>query len=259
MTLQWLHQLVKALVLPPAGPLLIALAGIALMGRRPRLGRSLALLGIVTLTLLATPVVSALLVRMLDRTPALDAAHAKDAQAIVILGGGVRSYASEYGGPTVATITLQRVRYGARLARATGLPILVSGGRVRGGPAEAILMRNVLTREFGVPVRWVEARSRNTHENAVNSAAILEQNHVSRVILVGHSFDFPRSRKEFEAQGIEVIPAPISIPPEAPTEIGDFLPSAGGLQRSYYALYEILANAAFALKGHPEGVAARAQ
>ena len=160
------------------------------------------------LVLLSMPAVGGLLIRCLDRTPAFDVANRGNAQAIVILGGGTRPYAPEYGGATVGTITLERIRYGARLARATGLPVLVSGGAVRGAPPEAVLMRNVLVYEFGVPVRWLETRSRNTHENAVKSAAILKGSGIERVILVGHSFDFPRSRKEFEAAGIDVIPAP---------------------------------------------------
>jgi uncharacterized SAM-binding protein YcdF (DUF218 family) len=139
------------------------------------------------------------------------------------------------------------VRYGARLARETGLPVLVSGGSVRGAPPEAFLMRNVLVREFGVPVRWIEARSRNTHENAVNSAVLLKASGIARVILVGHSFDFPRTRKEFEAAGILVVAAPIDIPPRAPREVADFVPGAGSLQRSYYALYEMIANLVYAV------------
>jgi uncharacterized SAM-binding protein YcdF (DUF218 family) len=79
----------------------------------------------------------------------------------------------------------------------------------------------------------------------VNSAAILKTSGVRRVILVGHSFDFPRSRKEFEAAGIDVIPAPIDIPSEAPLDWGDFWPSVGGLRLSYYATYEILGNVLF--------------
>jgi len=121
--------------------------------------------------------------------------------------------------------------------------VLVSGGALRGAPPEALLMRDVLTTEYGVPVRWTETRSRNTHENAVDSAAMLERSGISNVILVGNSFDFPRTRIEFERQGIKVIAAPIGIPPAVPTEIGDFLPSAAGLQLSYYAIYEMLANA----------------
>jgi len=98
-----------------------------------------------------------------------------------------------------------------------------------------------------VSVRWVEATSRDTHENAVNSAALLKASGISRVILVGHSFDFPRTRKEFEAAGIDVIPAPINIPSTAEVSALDFVPSLGGMQLSYFATYEILANALYAM------------
>lgn len=238
----WFKALVRDVALPPTGPLLLALAGIAIAGRYPRRGRQLALAGVILLALLSMPVVGAFLVRCLDQTPALDLARASSAQAIVILGGGTRVYAAEYRGATLGTLTLERVRYGARIARATGLPVLVSGGAERGVPSEAALMRNALVNEFGVPVRWTEAQSHNTHENAVNSAEILKASGILRVILVGHSFDFPRTRTEFEAAGLAVIAAPIGIPSATPTELGDFLPSAAGLQRSYYACYEILAN-----------------
>lgn len=241
-TLPWVKEVVKLLVLPPTGPLLLALLGLAIAGRNPRRGRQVALAGVLALWLLATPAVGGFLVRLLDRTPALDLAHPGSAQAIVILSGGVRPYASEYAGPTLGVITLERVRYGARVARATGLPVLVSGGRVGDTPPEGLLMRNVLVNEYGVPVRWVETRSRDTHENAVKSAVMLKASGVTRVILVGHSFDFPRTRREFEAAGIGVTAAPIDIPVATPSEFADFRPSARGLQLSYYASYEILAN-----------------
>jgi uncharacterized SAM-binding protein YcdF (DUF218 family) len=125
--------------------------------------------------------------------------------------------------------------------------VLVSGGALRDTPAEALLMRNALTTEFGVPVRWVEARSHNTHQNAVRSAAILRANGVSRVILVGHAFDFPRTRNEFESAGISVVPAPIGIPSLDDVSALDFVPGLLGLQRSYFACYELLANALYRL------------
>lgn len=248
----WIKAVVKDLVLPPTGPLLIALAGLAVAGRYPRRGRLIALAGVVLLILLSLPAVAALLIRSLDTTPPFVAARATGAEAIVILGGGVRDYAPEYGGATLSTLSMQRVRYGAKLARETGLPVLVSGGQADPeAPAEALLMREVLAREFGVPVRWVEARSRNTRENAIDSAAILKRNGITRVILVVHSFDVPRARREFAAAGIETIAAPTGIPPAAPTEVGDFLPSPHGLEQSYWALYEILANAlSFAVPGN---------
>ncbi len=246
MFLDSIKYLVKALALPPTGPLLLALAGLAVAVRRPRLGRWVAFAGIMTVILLAMPAVAGFLVRCIDTTPAFDAARATDAQAIVILGGGTRRHAPEYGGATLSTLGLERVRYGARLARETRLPVLVSGGSIeKGAPVEAFLMRDVLMREYGIPVRWVESRSRNTHENAIDSAAMLKASGISRVILVVHSFDVPRARAEFEAAGIHAIPAPTGIPPAVPTEVGDFLPSPSGLQESYWAIYEILGGALY--------------
>jgi uncharacterized SAM-binding protein YcdF (DUF218 family) len=245
LALLWIKQLVKMLVLPPAGPLIVALTGVVISRWRPKLGGMVTMGSVVALTLLAMPAVAGWLVRCLDSTPPLDVAQAANAQAIVVLGGGLRHYAPEYGGRTLGTLTLERVRYCARLARETGLPVLVSGGTTDHGPTEALLMRRVLEQEFGVPVRWSESRSQNTHENALRSAEILHAAGVARAILIGHSFDFPRSRREFEAAGIAVISAPIGMTPAIATAVGDYLPSVSGLRESYYATYEILANALY--------------
>jgi len=239
----WLKQAVKGLVLPPNGPLLLALLGLIVARRHPVAGRRMAWTGVVGLLVLSMPIVSAWIIGAMGRAPPpLDLTKAPDAQAIVILGGGIRPYAVEYAGATLSSITLERVRFGARVARATGLPVLVSGGALRDTPSEAALMRNALTSEYHVPVRWTEGRSRNTHENAVNSAAILKANGIARVILVGHSFDFPRSRREFEAAGIAVVAAPIGILGDDSPSFDDFIPRVGGLQQSYFATYELLAN-----------------
>lgn len=241
-TLFWLKLVVKLVVLPPNGPLLLIIGGLAIAGRKPATGRRIALAGTLLLVVLSMPIVAALMIRALDHTPVLEPGQAADAQAIVILGGGTRPYAPEYRGATMSGLTLERVRFGARLARSTGLPVLVSGGALKGAPPEAVLMRNALVSEFGVPVRWIEARSHNTRENAEASAAILKAAGVSRIILVGHAFDFPRTRKEFEAAGLTVIGAPIGVPSTGPYSALDFVPGLGGLQASYFACYELLAN-----------------
>jgi uncharacterized SAM-binding protein YcdF (DUF218 family) len=241
-SLYGLNQVIKLFVLPPAGPLLLSLIGLAIARYRAKTGWVLTAIGVASLTLLSIPAVGALLVRSLDESAPLDLAEARTAQAVVVLGGGTRVHAPEYGGPTLGSVTLERVRYSARIAREISLPVLVSGGAVKHAPPEALLMRNVLVNEFGVPVRWIETRSRNTHENAVNSAALLKAAGVHRVVLVGHAFDFPRTRDEFAAAGIDAIPAPTNAPPELPSAFSDFVPSAAGLRLSYYALYEILAN-----------------
>lgn len=238
----WLKAVLKALILPPTGLLILAAVGIACQARFPRIGRALASAGAGVLLLISIPVVAELLTDVVDISPPLELARANEANAIVILGGGIRRAAPEYGGDTLATLTLERVRYGARVARLTGLPVLVSGGTVLSGEPEATLMRSALENEYNVRVRWAEARSRTTHENAVLSSELLRREGIGRVILVAHGFDMRRATAEFAAQGIETIPAPTGKRGDKGHTILDFLPSMAGLQQSYFATYEIVAN-----------------
>jgi uncharacterized SAM-binding protein YcdF (DUF218 family) len=244
MDLFLLKKLLAALVLPPTGPLLLAIAGAVALRRWPRLGRAFLWTGLVVLLALSLGPVSGLLLWLANDSSAVRIEDARMAQAVVILGGGVRRDAPEYGGDTLGRLTLERVRYGAKLARETGLPVLGAGGTVLGDTAtEASLMRAALEREFNIPVRWVEEKSRNTHENARFAAAILKRDGVKRVVLVIHGFDIRRARAEFTDAGLEVVPAPTVVPRFEITSPLDFLPSMAALQGSYYALYELLANA----------------
>ena len=239
----WWRALAKALILPPTGPLLVCIAGMLASKRYPRAGRAIAAAAATTLLVLSMPIVAFGLSRLVDASPPLDLAQARTAQALVILGGGTRRAAPEYHGDTLGRLTLERVRYGATVARATGLPVLVSGGSPLGGETEAKLMRDALEHEFGVEVRWSEDHSRNTRENAINSAVMLRAAGVHRIVLVGHSFDIPRARAEFREQGMEVIAAPTLIPTRGSGGLLEFVPTIAGLDASYFALYEILGNA----------------
>jgi len=233
-------KIVSALILPPAGPLLLAALGLLLLRRWPRTGRALAWGGIAFLWLISTPLIAQALLRTLETAPPIDMLKIGNAQAIVVLGGGNYSAAPEYGGDTVSRITLERVRYAARLAREIGLPLLVTGGAPQLGAPEGLAMRDVLERDFGVPVRWVEDRSLDTRENAVNSAAILRPAGVARVLLVSHAFHMPRALAAFADTGLEVIPAPTAFTTSGPFRLTQLLPSAQGLERGYFALHEWL-------------------
>lgn len=227
--------------MPPAGPLLVALAGLLLLRRAPRFGRALAFGGVLALFALCLPAVALLLTRALEAPP-FDAKQHPDAQAIVVLGGGVNGWAPEFGGESVARRSLERVRYAAHVSRETGLPVLVSGGAGPGsGTTEAMVMARVLDEEYGLPPRWTEARSRNTRENARNSAELLRADGLSRVIVVAHAVDMPRALAEFRDAGLQPVPAPTMIPWHGPLVAVDFLPTAAALQASHDALYEMLA------------------
>jgi len=88
-------------------------------------------------------------------------------------------------------------------------------------------------------VRWTEARSRNTHENAVNTAAILLPAGVKEVVLVAQSVDMPRARAEFAAAGLRTVPAPIALAGRDEDLAWELLPGISGLAASYRLLYEM--------------------
>lgn len=243
-----LKKFLAALAVPPAGTLLLALAGLALLRWRRRAGWALALAGVAATLALMLPVTAGWLTGLtLEDVAPPDAAAMREAQAIVILAGGKRE-AVEYGGWTVNDLSLARLRYGVRLARDTGLPVLLSGGVVRRGPPEAALMRDAMQQDFGMAPRWVETRSRDTHENALYSAELLKAAGISRVLLVSHAVHLRRAGAEFAAAGIATVNAPTELPAPDDGEwtVFDWLPSSLALRQSYLALHELIGAALLA-------------
>lgn len=244
----------ESLLLPPGGLLLLLVAGLLLLKRRPRLARALLISGTLLFYVLATPLASSMLIKPLERYPALPAnglLAVDPPSAIVVLGGGRYADAPEYGGDTVSALTLERIRYGARLARRTGLPLLVTGGSVwNEKESEGELMRRALEIDFRWPTRWVEGKSRTTWENAQRSKPLLDAAGITKVYLVTHAWHMPRSVYAFEQAGLQVIPAPTSFNLAADVDPGAFelWPDARSLRRSYFALHEMVGMLWYRLK-----------
>jgi uncharacterized SAM-binding protein YcdF (DUF218 family) len=236
MVLLRMKSFLKGILLPPAGPILLAALGAFLIKRRPALARTCLILGLGSLWLLSTPVVTDVLARLAEHYAPLDLRSTAGAQAIVILGGGgFRVFAPEYGGPAAEPLMLDRLSYGAYVAGKTGLPILVTGFRLEAGA-----MRDTLLRNFGVDARWVDDQAYDTFENARNSARMLKADGVHRIVLVTSAAHMWRSVHEFTDAGIEVVPAPSGV--LAPRDFGitRFMPNPAALLRSHAALYELL-------------------
>jgi uncharacterized SAM-binding protein YcdF (DUF218 family) len=249
--LDLLNAIPRDLILPPANLFLLILIGLVMLHRWPRAGRIVAGAGLAALTLLSTTAGASLFVRPLESmTAPLHAPERAGAQAIVVLAAGRLQRAPEYGGYDVPdTLALGRLRYAAHLQRATHLPVLVSGGVGAGagdagaqcqGVALADAMAVALREDFGVPVRWIEPRSRDTFENATYSAAMLRRDGILRVLLVTDAMHMPRARAAFEHAGLEVVAAPTLFYGAPVRSIGAFFPSAEGMRRSWYALYELV-------------------
>ncbi|MDR1064655.1 MAG: YdcF family protein [Azoarcus sp.] len=237
----WTKKTISALVLPPLLPFVLVFAGLVFIRRRWRGGSVLAWLGLAAGVFLSMPVTTDRMLAALEPAAPIQPAEAEGAQAIVILGGGRMFNAPEYGGDTVGHMTLERLRYGARLARETGLPVLVSGGSPGGGTSEAQLMKAVLEDEFRVPVTWMEDASFDTRQNARNSAALLKAAGIGRVVLVTHAFHMRRAQAEFASQGLDTVAAPTAWANSRHSgDILPALPSLGSFNAGWFALHEWL-------------------
>jgi uncharacterized SAM-binding protein YcdF (DUF218 family) len=256
--LDLINQVPRGLILPPANLFLLIVTGLLIWRRWPRAGRIVAGVGLALLALLSTTAGAALFVRPLESmTAPLLAPERAGAQAIVVLAAGRLQDAPEYGGRDIPDVlALARLRYAAHLQRRTGLPLLVSGGTgtrglhagVDGNNALADAMATALREDFGVPVKWIEPRSRDTFENAAFSAAMLRTDGVRRILLVTDAMHMPRARAAFERAGLEVVSAPTLFfggPARSP---GAWVPSAEGMRRSWYAMYELLGIAWYRLR-----------
>jgi uncharacterized SAM-binding protein YcdF (DUF218 family) len=246
--LELLNALPRDLILPPANLFLLIAVGLLLWRRRPRAGRILAGTGLALLALLSMTAVADWFVTPLERmTTPLRAPERSGAQAIVVLAAGQLRSAPEYSDRDVPDyIALGRLRYAAHLQRRTGLPILVSGGTAgdRGGSDPAYTfgdaMATALREDFGVPVKWIEGGSRDTSQNAAYSAALLRANGVKRILLVTTAMHMARSRAAFERAGLEVVDAPTVFFSGQARSIHAWVPSAEGMRRSWYAMYELI-------------------
>jgi uncharacterized SAM-binding protein YcdF (DUF218 family) len=241
MTTWLVTNLVAAALLPPLVLVILLAAGLVVQRRRQRLGRSLILLATTALYGLSTPWAGGLLLNSLEVSGPISPGELETADAIVLLAGGSYRDAAEYGGDTPNAISLERLRYAVRLHRASGLPILVTGGIPANGTlAEGRILQQVLQDEYGITPRWVEDAARTTWDNAHLSAPLLKQAGIQRIALVTHAWHLRRAVPLFTSQGFDVIPAGTRFAGSDINTIFDLLPSPNGLRDSSFALHEWL-------------------
>ena len=223
-------KLLEGIFLPPSLPFLVIICGLLLGRRNHRWGLMVVWCGLLIGLFFITPVSVNWLAKNLEIYPAVEREQLKNAQAIVILGGGERPWAQEYGGGAPNRYTLERLRYGARLFRQTSLPVLVSGGAPAGGAPEAKVMAESLKSDFGVTVQWMEGRSLDTADNARYSAEILRDAGIKTIVLVTSALHMRRAVYEFRQRGLVVIPAPTAFVSDEPAhrEFFEYFPGMSG-------------------------------
>ena len=238
----FITNFIAAFLLPPLSLLLLLALGMFLLYRGHKLAKPLILASFGMLWIASTPYFAEGALHLLEaRTTALDS-RPQGADAIVILGGGTYFHAPEYSGQdTIGEQTLTRLRYGAKLHRENGMPILVTGGKPLGNDlSEAQQMRASLQQDFRVPVRWIEEESANTLENARNSFQVLQKTGIGRIYLVTHAWHMPRAAMSFRHAGFEVVEAPVAFTTRYRIDLLAFLPHAEALRDSKIFMHEVI-------------------
>ena len=247
------------LLVPPVNLALLAFVAVALRWRL------VALAALAGLLLLALPAISGTLLAALETDlptsmapgtplPGAPLPGAPLPGAIVILGGDVSEIGDTPDVADVGTLTLERLRAGAALSRATHLPVLVTGGVVgEGEPPVAALMARSLAEDFGVTARWIEPASRDTWENARLSAALLRADGIGAAYVVTHAWHMRRALMAFAPTGLAVVAAPTALDRMPTYGSSTFVPRVTSWLHGYFALHEWIGGVWYGWRGHAAG------
>ncbi|CAA7603109.1 Rossmann-like alpha/beta/alpha sandwich fold [Acididesulfobacillus acetoxydans] len=191
----------------------------------------------------STDIVSSLLMRSLESR--FNPPTALNGDVLIVLGGGATLDTPDVDGRgNLSGSSMNRVVTAVRLYKKTGLPIIMSSGRVFANTGnEGQIAKRVMV-SLGVPEDkiYLDDTSRTTTENAVNSKKILEAQHFTHPILVTSAFHMARAVDDFSKVGVAVLPYPCDykVSMAQPLYLFRFVPTAGGLNNTGVALKEYL-------------------
>lgn len=225
--LDW-KPVAAALLLPPVPLLLMLLLAWWWQRRHPALATTLLLTAVLALWFSHCQIAAELLEHQLAIAPTLSTQRLAELRrsagdgrtAIVVLSGGVRPLASEYGESQPAPQSMERLEYGLWLARQLPAPLLVAGGAGwahRDGPAESAVLARSASRDHGRTVRWIEAESHDTRSMARFSLQMLHKDGIGQVILVTHGWHMRRAVRAFTEEAahagipLRLVPAPMGL------------------------------------------------
>lgn len=240
-----MDKLIIALISPLGTSLVLGLLSMWLAWlSRIRWAWRLGAMALVWLWVWSLPVASHALRRAVEAAhPAVALEALPRAQALVVLGGGIRPAGHGEQMPDLQD-GADRAWYAAQLYRAGKAPLVVlSGGSnpAVSATSEAEAMR-VFMSDLGVPASamLLEGSSRNTRQNAALTADLLRPRGVQHIVLVTSALHMRRAVGLFEAQGFRVTPAATDHEARSTVEAVDWLPDAGALESSAAAMKELV-------------------
>jgi uncharacterized SAM-binding protein YcdF (DUF218 family) len=217
-------------------------------------GRRWVAVVVIGYTIMSTQAGAGLFSRTLSHgyRPIVSADEARDAQAIVVLGGG--SINLRANGRQLSSVTMDaglRVLEAARLfdllkGSAEGPLVIASGGvteRETGAAPETAALQSALI-DAGVPADRIllESESKNTRQEVIIIRRMLTERRIDRFVLVTSPLHIRRSMLAFEQQGLHPIASPARLVPERRAR-SVLWPSNMWLSITDDAIYEWLARA----------------
>jgi len=222
--------------------------------RRPRLGRALLGVALALLWLLSTaPVTDLLLWPLETRYPVVESPARAD--AVVVLTGMVDMRAAR-GDQVEMGEAADRILAGVELVRqdrADYLLIAGGSGDLFGQSASEALILSRFAIRFGVlPDRiLLDTTSRNTHENARQAKALLEEAGLSDIMLVTSAMHMPRAMGCFRRVGLHPRPYPVDFRSGwGKYDPLSWLPRVHNLQRSTMGVREYVGLVIYRLQGY---------
>jgi uncharacterized SAM-binding protein YcdF (DUF218 family) len=241
-------------LLAPLSWALLLLAGAALARGRPRRAVALAASGAAVLVAFATEPVADRLDRLVEGGARSTFRPDVVYDAVIVLGGVVDGPATRASGEVELDRSVERLLRAWELLRAgRARAVLLSGGVVVPQPGdvpEGDLLAALLAR-WGIPPAQivVEARSRNTRENAIESSRVAAARGWRTLLVVTSAAHMPRALGCFRAVGLE----PDALPVDRRAGDGQgraWLPRASSLARSTDALRELAGRLVYRLAGY---------
>jgi uncharacterized SAM-binding protein YcdF (DUF218 family) len=248
-----LSKLLDWLIAPLTWTLLLAAAAL-LLRRRRSLSWGLAGIAAAVLVLFSTDAIADRIQRVAERGAVRTFRPELVYDAVVVLGGMVDDAASRATGETEFTGKADRVLRGLELVRGGHAQhVLVSAGVVLPQPGDVPEAERLAAKleAWGVPPERivVEATSRNTRENAIESGRIAAARGWRTLLLVTSAAHVPRAVGCFRAVGIELDVLPVDH------RAGDgrgrgWLPRAGALAKSTDAIRELAGRVVYRVAGY---------
>lgn len=187
--------------------------------------------------------------------PPISHSQVKKVDAIVVLGGMINNLSlynnrielGDSADRLTDAILLYKKNKAAKIIITGGSGILFYQKNPESFQAKKFLMAMGIAEESIL----IETESRNTAENAIYTAKILNQKQWKKIILITSAFHMKRSEALFRKQGLAVLPFPTdyrSLKPEFSWDA--LIPSTGALDTSTIAIKEWMGIIAYKIKGY---------